>query len=79
MKFSKFSNTRVQLAIALNDLFIFSRRGQRILIIITPPSNESYVYRMSVILNSVKAVSSRGDTSLPIYSIKTKLMTDKDC
>ena len=39
--------------IAINDLFKFSSRGQRSLFIITPPPNDSYVYRMSVIWNSV--------------------------
>ena len=34
--------------IAINDLFKFSRRGQRSLFIITPPPNDSYVYKMSI-------------------------------
>ena len=59
--------------IAINDLFKFSRRGQRSLFIITSPPNDSYVYRMSVIWNSVRTVLSCPDTSFPIPSIKTKL------
>ena len=58
--------------IATNDLFKFSSRGQRSLFIITPP-NDSYVYRMSVIWNSVRTVLSCPDTSFPISSIKIKL------
>ena len=42
--------------IAINDLFKFSIRGQRSLFIITPPPNDSYVYRTSVIWNSVRTV-----------------------
>ena len=58
----------------MNDLFGFSSRGQRSLfIIITPPPNDSYVYRMSVIWNSVRHVLSCPDTSFPISSSKTKL------
>ena len=59
--------------IAINDLFKFSSRGQRSLFIITPPPNDSYVYRMSVIWNSVRTVLSCPDTSFPISSIKIKL------
>ena len=59
--------------IAINDLFKFSSRGQRSLFIVTPPPNNSYVYRMSVIWNSVRTVLSCPDTSFPISSIKIKL------
>ena len=57
----------------IHDLFKFSSRGQRSLFIITPPPNDSYVYRMSVMWNSVRTVLSSPYTSFPIYSIKTKL------
>ena len=59
--------------IAINDLFKFSSRGQRSLFIITPPPNDSYVYRISVIWNSVRTVLSCPNTSFPISSIKIKL------
>ena len=64
---------KYKIPIAINDLFKFSRRGQRSLFIITPPPNDSYVYRMSVIWNSVRTVLSWSDTSFPISSIKSKL------
>ena len=60
-------------SIAINDLFKFSRRGQKSLFIITPPPNDWNVYRMSVMWNSVRTVLSCPDTSFPISSIKTKL------
>ena len=59
--------------IAINDSFKFSSRGQRSLFILTHPPNDSYVYRMSVIWNSVRTVLSCPDTSFPISSIKIKL------
>ena len=59
--------------VAINDLFKFSSCGQRSLFIITPSPNDSYVYRMNVMWNSVRTVLSSPDTSFPISSIKTKL------
>ena len=50
--------------IAINDLFKFSSRGQRSLFMITPPPNDSYVYRMSVIWNSISVAKNRLRTFL---------------
>ena len=59
--------------IAINDLFKLSSRGQRSLFIITPPPNDSYVYRMSVIWKSVRSVLSCPDTSFSIFLLRSNL------
>ena len=55
------------------ELFKFSNRGHKNLLLITPPPDDSYSYRMSVIWNSMRNMLSNPDTSISISSIKSKL------
>ena len=59
--------------ISMLELFKFSNRGHKNLLLITPPPDDSYSYRMSVIWNSMRNMLSNPDTSISISSIKSKL------
>ena len=59
--------------IAIVELFKFSSRGNKNLYIITPPPNDSYVYRMSSIWNLTRSILRAKDASVSTSSIKTKL------
>ena len=61
--------------VALYSMFKFSNRGHKNLFIITPSPNDSYLYRMSSIWNSIRVVLCNPDTSIPVSSIKAKLKT----
>ena len=51
----------------MHNLYKFSTRGQKNLFIITPPPGNTFIYKSSVIWNSVKSA-----TSVSILKLKLK-------
>ena len=59
--------------VALYETFNFSKRGYKNLFIITPRPSDTFVYRTSVIWNSVRQALGIEDASSPISSLKERL------
>ena len=61
--------------IVVHNLYKFSTRGQRNLFIITPPPDNTFIYKSSVIWNSVKSIFKIDDPATSVSILKLKLKT----
>ena len=61
--------------IVIHNLYKFSTRGQRNLFIITPPPDNTFIYKSSVIWNSVKSIFKIDDPATSVSILKLKLKT----
>ena len=61
--------------IVVHNLYKFSTRGQRNLFIITPPPDNTFIYKSSVIWNSVKSIFKMDDPATSMSILKLKLKT----
>ena len=61
--------------IVVHNLYKFSTRGQRNLFIITPPPYNTFIYKSSVIWNSVKSIFKIDDLATSVSILKLKLKT----
>ena len=59
--------------IALYELYSFSKRGHKNLFLITPRPSTSYIYRTSVMWNTVRQNLSITDTSVSVMTFKINL------
>ena len=59
--------------IAVHNLYKFSTRGQKNLFIITPPPGNTFIYKSSVIWNSVKSLFKIDDPATSVSILKLKL------
>ena len=59
--------------IALYELYSFSNRGHKNLFLITPQPSSCYIYRTSVMFNSVRQNLSITDTSVSVMTLKLRL------
>ena len=59
--------------IAVHNLYKFSTHGQKNLFIITPPPGNTFIYKSSVIWNSVKSVFKIDDPATSVSILKLKL------
>ena len=57
----------------MHNLYKFSARGQKNLFIITPPPGNIFIYKSSVIWNSVKSVFKIDDPATSVSILKLKL------
>ena len=62
--------------IVVHNLYKFSTRGQRnLFFIITPPPDNTFIYKSSVIWNSVKSIFKIDDPATSVSILKLKLKT----
>ena len=61
--------------IVVHNLYKFSARDQRNLFIITPPHDKTFIYKSSVIWNSVKSIFKIDDPATSVSILKLKLKT----
>ena len=61
--------------IVVHNLYKFSTRGRRNLFIITPPPDNTFIYKSSVIWNSVKSIFKINDPATSVSILKLKLKT----
>ena len=61
--------------IVVHNLYKFSTRGQRNLFTITPPPYNTFIYKSSVIWNSVKSIFKIDDPATSVSILKLKLKT----
>ena len=59
----------------MHNLYKFSTRGKRNLFIITPPPGNTFIYKSSVIWNSVKSILKIDDSATSVSILKLKLKT----
>ena len=59
--------------IALYELYSFSNRGHKNLFLITPQPSSCYIYRTSVMFNSVRQNLSITDTAVSVMTLKLRL------
>ena len=60
---------------SMYDLFNLSKRSHKDIFLLTPRPSDTFVYKASVIWNSVRQKLSILDTATPIGSIKSRLKT----
>ena len=61
--------------IVVHNLYKFSTRGQRNHFIITPPPDNTFIYKSSVLWNSVKSIFKIDDPATTVSILKLKLKT----
>ena len=61
--------------IAVHNLYKFSTRGQKNLFNTTPPPGHIFIYKSSVIWNSVKSILKIDDPATSVFILKLKLKT----
>ena len=61
--------------IVFHNLYKFSTHGQNNLFIITPPPDNTFIYKSSVIRNSVKSIFKIDDPATSVSFLKLKLKT----
>ena len=59
----------------VHNLYKFSTRGQMNLFITTPPPDNTFIYKSSVIWNSVKSIFKIDDPATSVSILKLKLKT----
>ena len=57
----------------MHNLYKFSTHGQRIIFIIIPPPDNTFIYNSSVILNSIKNIFKIDDPATSVSILKLKL------
>ena len=69
-----FKILKIRIPIAVHNLYKFSTRGQKNIFIITPSPGNTFIYKSSVVWNSVKIIFKIDDPATCVY-LKLKLKT----